>query len=108
MTSGVEAIGFLVRDICIHNHDTDEPGSSVEDLDTQSHWFGTHARVHEGAGLDVASSEGEGDFRDGVDMGQEIGDNVHLGDALHLDFAAVLTPLFVREMAINGAFHVSC
>ena len=51
--------------------------------------------------------EGEGDFCDGIDVREDIGDDVHLGYTLELDFAPVLAPLFVCEMAVDGAVHVS-
>ena len=52
-------------------------------------------------------AEGEGDFGDGVNVRKEIGDDVHLGDALQLDFAAVLAPLLVGEVAVDGTVHVA-
>ena len=48
------------------------------------------------------------DSRDGrVDGGQDVGDHVHLRDALHEDLALVAAPLQVGEVAVDGFVHVA-
>lgn len=107
MTSRVKAIGLWIWYIWVDDNYADQPWSFIEDLNIESDWIGAHARVHEGARLDIVSSEGEGDFCDRVDMREEIGNDMHLGNALQLDFTAILAPLFVGEVAIDGTVHVS-
>ena len=40
-------------------------------------------------------------------MWEHVGDDVHLGYALHEEFAFVLTPFAIGEVAVDGAIHVS-
>lgn len=107
MAAVFEAIGFRVRDVGVYDHDADEPGSFVEDLYVQSGGLLADAGLCEGAGLDVVPAEGEGHFGDHVDVREDVGDDVHLGDALLLDFAPVGAPLLVGEVAVDGAVHVA-
>lgn len=107
MTAVLEAIGLRVRDVGVHDHDADEPGSFVEDLHVESRGLFADAGLCEGAGLDVVPAEGEGHFGDHVDVGEDVWHDVHLGDALLLDFAPVGAPLLVGEVAVDGAVHIA-
>lgn len=107
MAAVLEAIGLRVRDIGVHDHDADQSGSFVEDLYVESRGLLADAGFCERAGLDVVPAEGEGYFSDHVDVGKDVRDNVHLRNALLLDFAPVGAPLLVGEMAVDGAVHVT-
>ena len=108
MTSILKPIGLCIRDIWVHDHDANESSTSIEDLDMQTRWFLTDCGGYESAGLDVVAAEGDGDFGDHVDVGEDVGHDVHLGDALFLDFAAVGAPGLEGEVAVDGAGHISC
>ena len=52
--------------------------------------------------------EGEGGGDCGVDVWEDVGDDVHLVDALEEDFAFVVVPLEGGEVAVDWFGHVAC
>lgn len=107
MAPVVEGVGGLVGDVRIHDDDGEESFALVEDLDPQAGWDLAHARVDEFPRLDVAPAEGEADFGNRVEEGENVRDDVHLGDALHDEETAVGAPFAVCVVSVYGAIHVT-
>ena len=102
----LESIRLRIGHVRVHNHYADKSGSFVEDLHMQTRWSFADAGVNESARLNVVAAEGDGDFGGHIEVGQDVRDDVHLGDALFLDFATVGAPGLVGEMAVDGSIHI--
>ena len=103
-----ESIVLLVRHVLVYDRDTDQAVPLVEGLYGQPRRYLADAGIDKLAGLDVAPAEAEGDLGGRVEVREHVGDDVHLDDALHEDFAFVLAPFSVGEVAVDGAVHVPC
>lgn len=108
MAAVAESVGLDVGDVWIDNGDGDIALALVVGLDVEACWDFRDAAVDEFTGLDGARAKGKADVDNGVDGGQNVGHDVHLGDALHEDEAVILAPLLVGKVAVDGFVHVAC
>ena len=104
----IEAVGFKIRYVRVDDRDAGESGAFVEDLHADDGRDFAHPRIDNGAWLDAVPAEAEGDFGAHVEMWQDVGHDVHLGDALVLDFASVGAPLLVCQVAVYRPVHFHC
>lgn len=107
MAARGECVAGFVGDVGVHDGDGDEPGAFVEDLDAQAGGDFADAGVDEGAGGDGAAAEGEVGGCCGEEVGEQVGDEVVLGNALEEEGEGVGFVLLEGEVAVYGAGHVA-
>ena len=106
MTAVVEAVGGLVGNIRVHYGDRDQSFALIEDLDVEASGELADARVDKFSGLHGTAAKREAHFGDGIEIGENVGDKVHLSDALHNKETPVGAPLAIREVAVYRTVHV--
>lgn len=104
----VETILGDVGNIGVDDSNRDVSLALVVSLDVESGRNLADTRVDEFTRLDSAVAKGEIDRDGGVDGGENIGSDIHLGDALNEEVALVLAPFLVGQKAVDGLVHVAC
>ena len=107
MAPGIKVIFLRIRHVRVDDGDGEKPRTLVEDLDRELGGSFAEKGADEGAGLDGVAAEGDGHVDDGVEVGEEVGDDVHLCEALDEEEAFVGAPFLEGEVAVDGAVHVA-
>lgn len=102
-----EGVLLSVGDIGIEDYDGDEALALVEDLDAEAGGFLADEAVDDLAGGDLELAEVELDVGGGLELGEHVGDDVELVDALGDEAVVVGAPFLLGIVAIDGLVHVA-
>ena len=103
----IEVVVLDVGDIRVNNCNSDQLFTTLEHLHIEFRRACAKLRFDEFTGLDLSLAEVQLCFDDGVAVRQDIGNDLHLGDTLDLNLAAVFTPFAVCQKAVDGLGHVT-
>ena len=104
---GSKAVLLHVGYIRVHDGDGDQALALVEDPHVQLRRHLAHAGLDKGSRLHVVPLEGESNLRRRVQVGEDVGNDGHLGQALHHHGSSVRPPFAICEISVDGPVHVS-
>lgn len=108
MHSVVETVLLDIGNIGIDHGNRHKFLTPVEELHVKFWCRCADAGVDELSGLNGRPAEIELSVDDGVAVGKDIRDNLHLCDSLDKDLAAVLPPFPVGQITVDGLAHIAC